>query len=60
VNLDAERERFLREILRRLAGVKLSQIQNAIGCSVRYASLIRRGERLPHPMHFKALAALVS
>ena len=42
------RDLFLREILPRLATVKLSEIVEAIGCSKASASEIRRGKRTPH------------
>jgi hypothetical protein len=46
---------FEREILPALQGVPLSQLQRATGLSLRYVSLIRRGERTPHPKHWHAL-----
>jgi hypothetical protein len=41
-------ELFRREILPKLAGVKLSEIVEAAGCSKAYASDIRRGKWTPH------------
>jgi hypothetical protein len=41
-------ELFRREILPRLAGVKLSEIAEAAACSKAYASDIRRGRWAPH------------
>lgn len=54
-----ERERFEAETLPKLASVTIPTIQKAIGCSPRYASLIRRGLYIPHPMHYDALGGLV-
>jgi len=50
---------FQREILPRLAGVKLSEIAKATGCSKASASDIRRGKGEPHVSTWKALAKLV-
>jgi hypothetical protein len=52
-------ELFRRDILPRLAGVKLSEIAEAAGCSKAYASDIRRGKWTPHVSTWSALAALV-
>lgn len=46
---------FQRDILPLIQGVPLSQLQRATGLSLRYVSLIRRGERVPHPRHWQAL-----
>ncbi len=54
-----ERQRFVNEIVSKLADVPLAAIQKAIGCSPRYASLIRRGLYIPHPMHYAALRQLL-
>lgn len=45
---------FQRDILPLIQGVPLSQLQKATGLSLRYVSLIRRGERTPHPRHWPA------
>ena len=37
----------------------LSRIVEATGVSLRWASLIRQGLRIPHPMHYDAFARLV-
>ena len=55
----AERERFVREIQPRLAGIPLSRTVEATGFSVRYASLIRSGEYVPHPVHYCNLVRLI-
>jgi hypothetical protein len=47
---------FRREILPLIQEIPLSQLQRATGLSLRYVSLIRRGERTPHPRHWGALA----
>jgi len=52
-------ELFRREILPRLAGVKLSEIVEVVGCSKASASDIRRGKRTPHMSAWPALAVLV-
>lgn len=54
-----ESERFVREIQPKLAVIPLSAIVEATGFSLRYASLIRRGEYVPHPVHFNNLLRLV-
>jgi hypothetical protein len=44
-----------------LAGIRttpLSSLMSATGLSVRYCSLIRRGLKIPHRRHWRALAAL--
>jgi hypothetical protein len=35
--------------------IPLSRLQQATGLSLRYLSLIRRGERTPHPRHWQPL-----
>ncbi len=52
-------ELFRREILPRLAKVKLAEIMEATGCSKASASDYRRGKRTPHVSSWKALADLV-
>jgi hypothetical protein len=49
--------RFTREILPIIQNVPLRQLTQATGLSLRYVSLIRRGERVPHPRHWQALRA---
>jgi hypothetical protein len=51
-------ELFRREILPRLAGVKLSEIAEAAGCSKASASDIRRGKWTPHVSTWPGLATL--
>lgn len=48
---------FARDVLPRLQGMPLSALTQATGLSLRYCSLIRRGERVPHPRHWESLAA---
>ena len=43
---------FEREILPLIRDVPLSRLSRATGLSLRYCSLIRRGERVPHPRHW--------
>src|ERR1039458_6609566 len=52
-------ELFRREILPRLAPVKLAEIAEAAGCSKAYASDIRRGKWTPHVSTWGALGELV-
>ena len=51
-------ELFRREILPRLASVKLMDIAEAAGCSKASASDIRRGKWTPHVSTWAALAGL--
>jgi hypothetical protein len=46
---------FRREILPLIQDVPLSRLQQATGLSLRYVSLIRRGEKTPHPRHWRRL-----
>jgi hypothetical protein len=48
---------FQRDILPLLQEIPLSRLQQATGLSLRYVSLIRRGERTPHPRHWQGLRA---
>ena len=48
---------FQRDILPLIQSIPLSRLQRASGLSLRYVSLIRRGERTPHPRHWQNLAA---
>jgi hypothetical protein len=41
-----------------LLHVPIRQIAKTAGISLRYASLIRRGQRVPHPRHWDALASI--
>jgi hypothetical protein len=45
---------FEREILPLIRDVPLSRLVRATGLSLRYVSLIRRGERVPHPKHWSS------
>jgi hypothetical protein len=44
-----------REILPLIQDVPLSRLVGATGLSLRYVSLIRRGEKTPHPRHWLRL-----
>ena len=46
---------FQRAVLPLIQGVPLSRLQRATSLSLRYVSMIRRGERTPHPRHWQAL-----
>jgi hypothetical protein len=50
---------FQRDILPLIEHIPLSRLQEATGLSLRYVSLIRRGERTPHPRHWQALLASI-
>jgi len=60
VDLDAERERFAREILPGLQGVPIAKIARAAGISTTYAQLIRAGIYTPHPLYFARLVDLLA
>lgn len=49
---------FTRDVLPWLQGVSLRTIMESTGLSLRYSSLIRRGERIPHARHWQALREL--
>jgi hypothetical protein len=51
-------EAFGREILPLLRPVPISRIAQEVEISLRYASLIRRGEYVPHPRWWEKLGAL--
>jgi hypothetical protein len=59
LDLEEERERFVRGILPRLRDLSIMDIVKATGFSPRYASLVKRGLYVPHPVHYKALSNLV-
>ena len=46
---------FERDILPLIQDVLLSRLQKVTGLSLRYVSLIRRGDRTPHPRHWQTL-----
>ena len=52
-------EAYRRRIQPRLKGISTSRISTTLGVTWAYASNIRRGERLPHPRHWKKLAELI-
>ena len=49
---------YRREVLPRLSELTVRGIRIAIGVSHPYATLIRLGERVPHPRHWMGLAGL--
>jgi transcriptional regulator with XRE-family HTH domain len=51
-------EVFRREILPLLRTIPIRRIAREVGISLRYASLIRRGEYVPHPRWWEALRRL--
>ncbi|MBX7135069.1 MAG: CRISPR-associated endonuclease Cas1 [Fimbriimonadaceae bacterium] len=50
---------FAQDILPGLQGVALSTIMRATGLSLRYCSLIRQGQKVPHQRHWAALGAVI-
>jgi CRISPR-associated protein Cas1 len=56
---EALRQWFAGAVLVRLATCKLTDIMGATGLSMQSAVDIRTGRRVPHPLHFAALAKLV-
>jgi len=50
---------YRREILPRLSTFTVKRLQLAIDVSHPYATLVRRGDRMPHPRHWLVLAKLV-
>jgi hypothetical protein len=54
----ADPEVFRREILPLIQGAPLRRLVEVTGLSLRYCSLIRRGEKVPHPRHWGALGGL--
>lgn len=50
---------FLQDIQPALQCLPLSKIMDAMGLSLRYSSLIRRGLKIPHRRHWAKLAQLV-
>ena len=56
--VDYDPDLFRREILPRLAGVKLAEIMEAAGVSKAYASTIRSGKFTPHVSTWGALGSL--
>ena len=55
---EQERRRFRAEILPFLDSVPLHRIAALTGLSLRYASLIRSGSHVPHPIHYPRLEQL--
>lgn len=55
----AEREHFIREIQPKLVGIPLRRIAEATGFSLRYASLVRDGGYVPHPVDYTTLTSLL-
>jgi hypothetical protein len=52
------KEWFAKEVVPALASIPISRIVEATGFSPGYASLVRKGEYLPHPVHFRGLTRL--
>jgi hypothetical protein len=54
-----EKKRFIREIQPVLKSFSIREIARACNCSFRYASLIREGNNVPHPVFYKDLEELI-
>ena len=52
------KEWFARDVVPLLANPPIAMIIKVTGFSPRYASLVRKGEYMPHPVHYSALAGL--
>jgi len=50
---------YRREIVPRLSSFTVKKIRLTIDVSYPYATLIRRGEKIPHPRHWLSLAQLL-
>jgi hypothetical protein len=59
VDIELEKKRFQKDLLPKIRDVPVRKIANFSGLSLRYVSLIRRGDYIPHPMHFTKLEELV-
>jgi hypothetical protein len=57
-HLRPDPEVFRREILPLLRTIPIRRIAREVGISLRYASLIRRGEYVPHPRWWEKLRVL--
>ena len=55
-----DEEFYRREILPRLSNFTVKKIQQAIDVSHPYATLIKHGEKIPHPRHWLPLAKLAA
>jgi hypothetical protein len=53
-------QQFQQEILPRLFGIPLSEMERATGLSNASCSRIVRGLQIPHPWHWPALSALTT
>jgi CRISPR-associated endonuclease Cas1 len=51
----ADPDQFTREILPAIQAISLRRLAAATGLSLRYCSLIREGQRVPHPRHWRRL-----
>jgi CRISPR-associated protein Cas1 len=54
------KDAYIREIGPNLKAVTLSVLASTLGISIPYAVSVRNGKRIPHPRHWKKLAALVN
>lgn len=54
-----DEDTYRREVMPRLATLTVKRIRLAISVSHPYATLIKRGQKIPHPRHWQPLAKLV-
>jgi CRISPR-associated endonuclease Cas1 len=57
--LEIEKVRFIHEIQPLLQTFSVREIGKACSCSLRYASLIRSGKNIPHPIFYQDLEKLI-
>jgi hypothetical protein len=60
VDVEAERQNFVDELLPKLRDIPVRRNVKATGLSIRYASMIRRGFYTPHPMYYERIETLIS
>ena len=60
IDIEVAKRRFVSDILPMLRDVPVRKIVKTTGLSIRYASMIRRGQYVPHPMHYEKLQQLMS
>ena len=52
------KEWFARDVVPLLANLSIAKIMKVTGFSPWYASLVRKGKYMPHPVHYSTLARL--
>lgn len=56
---EVDESEFRREIQPLIQRLSINAIARATGLSLRYCSLVRAGERVPHPRHWEKLCRIV-